>query len=939
MRLFLVVLLALAIVPGVNAFWEVDNTINASLPDVGSVSDPCILKKDGTWFLISGSFGGTLNGFNWTDGVGPWQADSGINASLPSLSHSSPACFYKENTLFLLVGNSQGTFKGFNWTDGVGPWQADSGINASIGDIGSDTVGTVFVKDGTHFLISNTGLDGVSKGFNWTDGVGPWQEDNNTISGLSNIATPHVFFKDGTHYLINKDFDTGIFNGFNWTDGVGPWQADNGIIYGLPTGEDTAGTPVIFQRDTELFLISGEGIGTFNGFKWNENTTVTTPTITSPSGVTTNTTITLNATIDDNTCAYWFNSSELITACDTPINSVGLIGAWHLGEGDGNSWISNQNISDYSGNGNDGEIFGAEYVRGRFEKGLMFNGVDAYVNGSSMANVSNSDFSVSAWLNFNDLSVIQRPVVLGGINGGAFFINFDGSTDKLSVVVLERNGSSHGTAIGGTPTISKDQWYNVVATVDVLAVGDYTNLSIYIDGTYYGSVTTATTPLRPINGYELGHYWQGAQWFSGSMDEVRIYNRSLSADEILEEYSLSQGFYNWAHSDTETTYTIAVQSSDSYINSSQTNSALTVNYCSVSLFDETTGTFIPFATVNGSMPIIFQNGTSFNIEQTTNTGNNVTFKNIDAFVGQRVRVEAKNTSHGTFDSPRSVVSGTYAAGDDFIIFMPPNTKTILAPSFILTDVTGDFEPQSTTLRIKKYINSVLVTIFEDFFDLERDASAFLISDEHYLVELESIAGEVRDLGRFVPETSADVPIFTGPVKYAPGNNINDLILWNVTKGSVDVNYLDVTGNTTVLSIIMYNASNRSQILQNCTNTGISARTCVLAGVTNVTVFVEINATTGFGLLNLKKFFNLFDSQYKIDLGLLEPWHYTLLSLLIVIVVFMIFNDFNAGVGAIVSIGTVGLVRFFGWIDISNAVMAVLVLFAFFAFVVSERRSR
>jgi hypothetical protein len=85
----------------------------------------------------------------------------------------------------------------------------------------------------------------------------------------------------------------------------------------------------------------------------------------------------------------------------------GLVGEWHF-DGD---------AKDSSGNGNDGKIYGATFVDGKFGKALSFNGVDNYVNAGSLSQITNdSDWSVSFWMNSASIFLVASPAISESID-------------------------------------------------------------------------------------------------------------------------------------------------------------------------------------------------------------------------------------------------------------------------------------------------------------------------------------------------------------------------------------------------------------------------------------------------------------------------------------------------------------------------------------------
>ena len=97
------------------------------------------------------------------------------------------------------------------------------------------------------------------------------------------------------------------------------------------------------------------------------------------------------------------------------------------------------------------------------------------------------------------------------------------------------NGTTRDTALCSSASVRDGKWHHVVVVISRTAGVK----SFYIDGkfdnsnsiTISGSVTNPKLFLGKTN-------WDN--WFNGSMDDVRIYNRALSATEVAQLYSLGK---------------------------------------------------------------------------------------------------------------------------------------------------------------------------------------------------------------------------------------------------------------------------------------------------------------------------------------------------------------------------------------------------------------
>ena len=207
--------------------------------------------------------------------------------------------------------------------------------------------------------------------------------------------------------------------------------------------------------------------------------------------------------------------------------SSGLAGWWTF---DGNDLKSN--VSDKSGYGNTGYLYGftstsTATVAGKTGQGLRFNGNSTYAFLPNYAILNlNSAVTMSAWIYVD--SYTTGEIFTYHENGGyRYRINTDGT-----VTFFDNGGTNY---ISTTAVIPLHTWTNVVAR------GDSSGLSIYINGSlsisggaaFIGSATTA-------NG-AIGSSWTGAELFQGIIDDVRVYSRALSVSEIKQLYNSTGG--------------------------------------------------------------------------------------------------------------------------------------------------------------------------------------------------------------------------------------------------------------------------------------------------------------------------------------------------------------------------------------------------------------
>lgn len=181
-------------------------------------------------------------------------------------------------------------------------------------------------------------------------------------------------------------------------------------------------------------------------------------------------------------------------------------------------YTADNNAFDYSGNGNDGTISGATFAKGYYDKGFSFDGVDDYVY-MSINNLTN--YSISFWVKPNDIQLSGFPGILT-LFGRKSDIIFRDSDNSIYLQIYD--GSFHSAGL----TNNLLEWTYV-----------YISITNYNQKIYINNVLKAEKTYTPISYNSDGNYIGIAsnQYFNGTIDEVRIYNRTLSQTEISNLYN------------------------------------------------------------------------------------------------------------------------------------------------------------------------------------------------------------------------------------------------------------------------------------------------------------------------------------------------------------------------------------------------------------------
>jgi len=220
-----------------------------------------------------------------------------------------------------------------------------------------------------------------------------------------------------------------------------------------------------------------------------------------------------------------------------------LVAYYNFEEGEGSS-LKNKAVGPYGDIGYapeklNGNILGATWVTdsGRWpgKKTLYFDGINDYVNcgnDKSFDIVGKTPVSVSAWFKaYEPEPGEDHPGIVYKEGWYAYQLYLQSKEDLKAFV---RDQDDDYLTITG-PAVSYEQWYHAAFAYD----GNQT-LRLYLNGVEVGSDTN--TDFDGIGAGKgnmyIGNY-QGYQW-KGFIDEVAIYNRALTENEIRNQYRMGK---------------------------------------------------------------------------------------------------------------------------------------------------------------------------------------------------------------------------------------------------------------------------------------------------------------------------------------------------------------------------------------------------------------
>ncbi|MFA6077781.1 MAG: LamG domain-containing protein [Candidatus Paceibacterota bacterium] len=216
--------------------------------------------------------------------------------------------------------------------------------------------------------------------------------------------------------------------------------------------------------------------------------------------------------------SFYFSITSAATV--KSVGNSGLVGYWPLNDGAGTK------ANDMSGNGNTGTFMSTPlWTSGKIGKALSFNGSSSYIRVANSSSLNPINLTVSAWAKsatgtWNDYGFIVSK-------RNVYIIHPAQNLTSVNFYIY----TTGWVAVTCTPSVPITNWNLYTLT------WNGTNLTAYINGTQCNTAVPGgiinTTDTNELNiGKDAGL----SRYFNGSIDDVRIYSRALSASEIKTLY-------------------------------------------------------------------------------------------------------------------------------------------------------------------------------------------------------------------------------------------------------------------------------------------------------------------------------------------------------------------------------------------------------------------
>ena len=227
-----------------------------------------------------------------------------------------------------------------------------------------------------------------------------------------------------------------------------------------------------------------------------------------------------------------------------PFNlSKGLVSYWHFDEPSWNGTTGE--VKDVMGRNNGSAANSANVSSGVHGSAASFNGDAQYISVGNNSNLNPSLITISAWVNpigtdWNNKGIVTKWNS-SDTKKTSYALDLKGWCYQNELFFEINNGSStyQSASCVQANSLQANRWYFVVGTYNG------TDVKVYVNGTLTGSTTVAGNINASISNVYIGQYDNSLYRyrFPGSIDEVMIYNRSLTDDEIKSLYNSRLGVY------------------------------------------------------------------------------------------------------------------------------------------------------------------------------------------------------------------------------------------------------------------------------------------------------------------------------------------------------------------------------------------------------------
>ncbi|MEV6980385.1 LamG-like jellyroll fold domain-containing protein [Sphaerisporangium sp. NPDC051017] len=213
------------------------------------------------------------------------------------------------------------------------------------------------------------------------------------------------------------------------------------------------------------------------------------------------------------------SATPSVTASPTPTPIAGLVAAYGMDQGSGST------VTDDSVEHNNGTTRDATWVDGKYGKALSFNGSSSWVTIPHAASLRLTNrMTLSAWVKPSTISGWRTAMMKDHAGGSAYGLYASNGTVPTAWM-LKSDATSH-YQLNGTAGLAPGTWTHLAATYD----GSMARL--YVNATKVSELAIGGGLIDDGGALHIGGNTKWGEYFSGVIDEVRVYNLTQSAAQI-----------------------------------------------------------------------------------------------------------------------------------------------------------------------------------------------------------------------------------------------------------------------------------------------------------------------------------------------------------------------------------------------------------------------
>src|SRR5437867_1353774 len=200
-------------------------------------------------------------------------------------------------------------------------------------------------------------------------------------------------------------------------------------------------------------------------------------------------------------------------------------------------WSFDHDANDNSDHGNNGTINGAILVDSEIGRAFAFRDHESIVIPASSSLKVNGSFSISAWINLDTLDTkYSYPRILEKSDSAGNRYQMFYSKSTHSVGFGFSSGGQLQQITSNKTDWSTGKWYHIVGIYDANMSRD--NMKIYVNGLVDKVQTKTGRPVINQSEVTIGSASRTAEsdYFEGKLDEIRIYNSTLTTAQVLDLY-------------------------------------------------------------------------------------------------------------------------------------------------------------------------------------------------------------------------------------------------------------------------------------------------------------------------------------------------------------------------------------------------------------------